>query len=107
MWGALGIALGSFVIWAPFIPIWSKEWVLPFTIAGLIFPNIRRFLMMRRYERELNQLVSRADREIARIDTAYLTSGDAIEARLAEDQSEDESRSRVAAGVAARKQGES
>ena len=76
-WTGLGIAAGSFVVWAPFIPIWSKDVILPFAVAGLVFPNMRQYLSMRRYERELNQLVARSDREIGRIDTAYLTSGEA------------------------------
>jgi hypothetical protein len=71
--------LGYFAIWAPFIPIWEKEWVLPFVIFGFLFPNIRRYWQFRRYERELNQLVARADREMSRIDIHYLTSGEALD----------------------------
>jgi hypothetical protein len=79
------------VIWAPFIPIWEKEWIIPFMLAGLFFPNIRKYLSLRKYERELNQLVARADRELGRIDIAYLESGEVIE-ELAdiENQAKDE-----------------
>ncbi len=76
LWGLGGILLGVLVIEAPFIPLWSKEWIFPAMVAGLLFPNLRRFLSMRRFERELNQQVGRADREIARIDTAYLINGE-------------------------------
>ena len=74
-WGAAGIALGAFVVWAPFIPISAKEFIFPMMIGGLLVPNLRRFFTMRRFEREINGLVGRGDREIGRIDTAYLTAG--------------------------------
>jgi hypothetical protein len=72
-WGVAGLGLGAFVVWAPFIPLWDKEWVLPFAIAGLFLPNIRRYLALRRYQSELNGLVARADDEIWRMDLAYMT----------------------------------
>ena len=72
-WGAAGLALGAFVVWAPFIPLWDKEWILPFAIAGLFIPNIRRYLALRRYQSELSRLVARADDEIWRMDFTYLT----------------------------------
>jgi hypothetical protein len=73
-WAVAGIALGSFVVWAPFIPLWSKEWVLVFALGGLVFPNIRRVLALRRYVSELNGLVGRTDDEIWRLDLGYMTS---------------------------------
>lgn len=72
---AAGMAIGAFAVWAPFIPLWEKEWVLPFALAGLVFPGIRRFLSLRRYQAELNALVTRTDNEIWRMDLAYLTDG--------------------------------
>lgn len=77
-WGIVGIAAGAFVVWAPFIPIWSKEFILPFMIAGLILPDLRRLYSMKHYESELNQMVTKADREIGRIEMAYLTSETAM-----------------------------
>ncbi len=74
-WGFLGIIVGLFVIWAPFIPIWSKEWVLPFMILGLIYPNLRRYLATNRYEKQINQLVDQTDRAFERMDKVYLTQG--------------------------------
>ena len=84
-WALAGVAIGALVILAPFIPLWSKEWIIPFMLAGLVFPNIRRFLMVRQYESELNHLVSRTDDEIGRIDAHYLTAGEAgaAESRVA------------------------
>jgi hypothetical protein len=69
----VGMLVGFFVIWAPFIPLWEKEWVLPFAVSGLFFPEIRRYFALKRYERELNRLVARLDDEIWRMDLAYWT----------------------------------
>lgn len=87
-WAIGGMILGAFVVWAPFIPIWSKEWVLPFAISGLIFPDLRRFFSMKRYESELNRMVARADLEIDRIEMAYLTEKISPEIQPAEDESQ-------------------
>jgi hypothetical protein len=74
-WAVAGMVLGAFVIWAPFIPLWEKEWILPFTLVGLFLPNLRRVVALRRYQRELNRLVARTDDEIWRLQLACLTSG--------------------------------
>lgn len=79
-WAAGGMLLGLFVVWAPFIPLWSKEWVLVFAVGGFVFPNLRRYFALRRYERELNGLVIRADDEIWRKDLAYVTDGATLRA---------------------------
>lgn len=85
LWAVAGMAAGGFVVWAPFIPLWSKEWVLPFTVGGLLFPELRRWLSSKRYEEGLNDLVERTDREILRVDLAYLTEGRSLAEREAED----------------------
>jgi hypothetical protein len=74
-WGVAGVVVGALVVWAPFIPLNAKEWILPFMMTGLFLPELRRYLSFRGYEKELNQLVARADREAGRIDVAYLLSG--------------------------------
>jgi hypothetical protein len=104
LWALLGMGLGFLVVWAPFIPLWSKEWVLPFTVGGLVFPEMRRWFSFRSYERELNEVVSRADREIARIDLAYLTDATSVAERAALDRAEESagSRARAAEGAAER-----
>lgn len=79
-WAFLGVLVGLFVIWAPFIPLWSKEWVLPFMLAGLLFPDLRRYLAVRAYENELNKLVSRTDQEIDRLNGAYLLASEEAKA---------------------------
>jgi hypothetical protein len=100
-WAALGMALGFLVVWAPFIPIWSKEWVLPFTVGGLVFPELRRWFSFRKYEGELNQLVSKSDREIARVDLAYLTDTTSVAEREARDEEEERARARLKAAEGA------
>jgi hypothetical protein len=72
-WAALGLLLGAFVVWAPFIPLWSKEWVLVFGLGGLAFPSLRAYLAQRRYQSDLNDLVARTDDEIWRLDLGYMT----------------------------------
>lgn len=79
-WGVAGMGLGGFIVWAPFIPLWEKEWVLPFVILGLFFPNIRRYFALRRYQSELNGIVAHADDEIRRVELAQLTSGEVVSA---------------------------
>lgn len=104
LWALLGMGLGFLVVWAPFIPVWSKEWVLPFTLGGLVFPELRRWFSFRTYERELNEVVSRSDREIARIDLAYLTDATSVAERAALEGAEERagSRARAAEGAAGR-----
>lgn len=79
-WGAAGMVLGGFVVWAPFIPLYAKEWVLVFALGGLLFPNLRRFFALRGYEGELNRIVARADDEIWRVSFAAMTRGTLLEA---------------------------
>ena len=72
-WSVLGLALGAFVVWAPFIPLWSKEWVLVFAVGGFVFPSLRRYFARRRYQGELEDLVARTDDEIWRLDLGFMT----------------------------------
>jgi hypothetical protein len=77
----LGIGVGALVVWAPFIPVWEKWWVLPFALTGLFAPELRRAFALKRYESEVNSLVARSDHEIVRLDSAYLTSTEALAER--------------------------
>ena len=72
-WAVAGVVLGALVVEAPFIPLWSKEWVLVFGIGGFVFPTLRRYFALRRYQHQLNDLVNRTDDEIWRLDLGYLT----------------------------------
>jgi hypothetical protein len=75
--GAFGMLAALFCLRAPFIPLAAKEWVLIFAIGGLVFPELRRVLAIRRYQSELNDLVRRTDDEIFRMDLALMTLGPA------------------------------
>jgi hypothetical protein len=70
-WAVAGMVLGAFVVWAPFVPIWSKEWILPFAILGLVFPNVRKIFSIKRYEADLNRMVTKTETEIDRIEMDY------------------------------------
>jgi hypothetical protein len=72
-WAVLGLLLGAFVVWAPFIPLWSKEWVLAFGLGGFLFPGLRRVFALRRYQGALDELVQRTDDEIWRMDMNLIT----------------------------------
>ncbi len=82
-WAALGLLLGGFAVWAPFIPLWSKACVLVCGVGGLVFPSLRAYLAQRRYQTELNDLVVRTDDEIWRLDLGYMTSAAAREPGVA------------------------
>jgi hypothetical protein len=72
---AAGMLLGAFIVWAPFIPIWSKELILVTGVGGLLFPELRRLLALRRYQAEINRLVARTDADVARLEMALLLLG--------------------------------
>ena len=71
-WAACGTLLGTFVVWAPFIPIYAKEAVLPFALGGLFFPELRRYFAYRRYARDVNGLVGKVEAEARRLQSVYL-----------------------------------
>ena len=79
LWAGAAMALGAFAVWAPFVPLWEKYWIVPFALGGFFMPGVRRLLSLSRYEAELNSLVAKADREIARVDRAYLMAGEALD----------------------------
>lgn len=74
-----GMLLGLLVVWAPFIPLWSKEWVAVFVVGGLLYPELRRWLAARAYERDVNALVHSADREASRLALGHLLSAPAVD----------------------------
>jgi len=72
-WALGGLLLGTLLISIPVLPLWAKEWVVPFSLAGLFLPEIRRVVAIRAYEASVNRLVEQTDEEIGRLDRAYLT----------------------------------
>jgi hypothetical protein len=89
-----GMLVGAFVVWAPFIPLWSKEWVLPFALAGLLFPDLRRWWLTRRYEKQVNALVLSADREASRLTLSHWMTGSVSPEPLPHSPTNDPSRTR-------------
>jgi hypothetical protein len=94
LWSVAGMVLGAFIVWAPFIPLWSKEWVLPFALLGLVFPDLRRWWAARRYEKEVNALVLAADREASRLTLGHLMTGSVSPEPLPDSPSKDPSPTR-------------
>jgi hypothetical protein len=78
-WAAAGLLLGLIALRLPILPIWSREAVIPLVVAGFVYPELRRYLALKKYERELNRLVANTEREIARLDQAYSRSGAVID----------------------------
>jgi hypothetical protein len=71
-WLGGGVLAGFLVVWAPFIPVWSQDIVLPFAAAGLFFPELRRYFAFRRYAKQVNTLVSQVEAECQRVQAHYL-----------------------------------
>jgi len=61
-YGFGGLAIGGFILWAPFIPVWEK-WV-PFAlcVGALFLPDLTRWWQRRRYAKELGQIVATLER---------------------------------------------
>lgn len=78
-WAAGGILVGTFVVWAPFIPLFAREAILPFAVGGLFFPELRRYFSYRRYTREINGLVGKVEAEARRLQSVYLEAPTTIE----------------------------
>jgi hypothetical protein len=70
---AVGIVMGIYMVRAPFIPLWGKEGVFLCMLAGLVYPEVRRWVAFKRYVSEVNELVAKTDDEIFRMDLALLT----------------------------------
>ena len=82
-WAVGGILVGTFVVWAPFIPIFAREAILPFAVGGLVFPELRRYFAYRRYTRDVNGLVGKVEAEARRLQSVYLEAPTATERLLA------------------------
>lgn len=94
MWSVAGMLVGAFVVWVPFIPLWAQEWIIPFALAGLVFPDLRRWWASRRYEKEVNGLVVAADREASRLTLGHLMTGSVSSEPLSDLSSKDPSPTR-------------
>jgi hypothetical protein len=54
--GLTGLAVGGFVVWAPFIPIWEKSVPFMFMIAAPFIPDMQKAWFLRRHMNKLEEL---------------------------------------------------
>ena len=54
----IGLIIGSIIIALPFIPIFEEMFAFALTAGGFVYPDIRRFMIERRYMKVLNRLVA-------------------------------------------------
>jgi hypothetical protein len=71
-----GLLIGGIIIKLPFVPIFEDMFAFALTAACFIYPDIKRYMVERRYSKLLNRLVADSARyqEAARI--RYMTSAD-------------------------------
>lgn len=76
----IGLLLGSFIWWAPFIPIWEKSLAVILAGVGFAYPELKQMVLDFRHSRFLNRLIVQADRYQKTPRLHYVS-----EARLQED----------------------
>jgi hypothetical protein len=54
----IGLIIGSILIALPFIPIFEEMFAFALTAGGFVYPDLRRFMIERRYMKVLNRLVT-------------------------------------------------
>jgi hypothetical protein len=57
-----GLAIGGFIVWAPFIPIWDKGFAFVLAAVFACYPEIKRWFYDFRHYRLLNHLITGAER---------------------------------------------
>ena len=68
-----GLLLGSVIIALPTVALLENIAALGLTVAGAIYPDLKRFMYERRHARLLNELVTNAARHQQAIGTSYLS----------------------------------
>ena len=62
LFGLLGLVLGGLIIAAPFIPIFEDTFAFLLTLAGLLYPEIKKGFYDIRHAQLLNRLIKQAER---------------------------------------------
>jgi hypothetical protein len=62
LFGLLGLVLGGLIIAAPFIPIFEDTFAFLLTLAGLLYPEIKKGFHDIRHAQLLNRLIKQAER---------------------------------------------
>jgi len=71
-----GLVIGSIIIALPFIPIFEEMFAFALTVFGFLYPDLKRFMMQRRYMKVLNRLVADSARYQENSRIHYMTSQD-------------------------------
>jgi len=71
-----GLIIGSIIIALPFIPIFEEMFAFALTATGFLYPDLKRFMMERRYTKVLNRLVADSARYQENARLHYMTSQD-------------------------------
>jgi hypothetical protein len=71
-----GLIIGSIIIALPFVPIFEDMFAFALTAAGFLYPDLKRFMMERRYMKVLNRLVADSARYQENARLHYMTSQD-------------------------------
>jgi hypothetical protein len=62
LFGLLGLVLGGLIIKSPFIPIFEDTFAFLLTAAGFLYPEIKKTYFDFRHSRQLNRLITHAER---------------------------------------------
>jgi hypothetical protein len=62
LFGLLGLVLGGLIIAAPFIPIFEDTFAFLLTLAGLLYPEIKKGFYDIRHAQLLNRLIKQAEK---------------------------------------------
>jgi hypothetical protein len=71
-----GLVIGSIIIALPFIPIFEEMFAFALTMAGFLYPDLKRFMHERRYTKILNRLVADSARYQENARLHYMTTQD-------------------------------
>ena len=94
----LGLVLGGFIVWAPFIPIWEKWFPFVLAFAAWWLPDLQQRWHRRRYAKQLGELVELVGRAQPALDR-HVDVGE-----LLADNNGNESRPALAAHAAVRRE---
>lgn len=77
-WTGVGLVVGAFILWAPFIPIWEKWLPTLMALGGWWMPDVLAWRSRRRYARALGEIVLACGSAQRLLDQS-ITTGDLLE----------------------------
>lgn len=72
----VGLVVGSIIIALPFIPIVEDMFAFAMTFGGFIYPDLKRYLIERRWARQLNDLINESAAYQQNANLHYMTAED-------------------------------